>query len=94
MESELTQLLTLLKDIDKKLDVHIAETKDDREMLLKHERILFGANGDSSLPEQVRMNTRAIAFATKIMWFVVTPILLAVGSGMVVLIMQGAQAAK
>jgi len=94
MESELTQLLTLLKDIDKKLDVHIAETKDDREMLLKHERILFGANGDASIPEQVRMNTRAIAFATKLMWFVITPILLAIGSGMVFLIMQGAQVTK
>ena len=85
-------VMELLRAMDKKLDIHIALDVKKEAEVSEHDRILKGANGDIGLIDQVRKNTEFNATLKKVMWIVVTPLLLLISSGVIVLLMQGAQA--
>jgi hypothetical protein len=94
MEADrMQQLIDLMVEIDKKLDVHIAEEKSNKQTLIFHDKILRGSEDAPSLPEQVRNNSKDIRAFKKVLWYVATPLLLAIGGGVLWIIVQGANQA-
>ena len=87
-------VMDLLTVMDKKLDIHIALDKKKDEEVAEIKRILKGSNGDIGLIEKVRKNTDFNATQKKVMWLIVTPLLLLIGSGTAALLLQGAAVAQ
>ena len=75
-------------ELKMKVETHVAKDEWRDELLARHERILAGQNGDAGLPEQIRNNTEAIRTFKRIGWTIITPLLLAIGAGIVFLIAQ------
>lgn len=94
---------TIYKEIDSKLDKIIEKVSaieqcqaveksmlDTLSRLVdKHERILFGDNGDGGLIQDVNAMARAQASAQKVVWIIVTPLLTAIGAGIIYIIFHG-----
>lgn len=92
--------MTTYKEIDEKLDRIIAEIGEIKQcqavertmietlakLVEKHERVLFGGNGDGGMILETKNNQSAIANAQKVLWIVVTPFLTAIGVGIVYII--------
>ncbi len=78
-----------LETIDKKLALLIQKVDGYLDKTDAHDGILRGQNGNIGLREQVRQNTRDIADFKKALWMIVTPLLLAIGGGIILLITQG-----
>lgn len=94
--------MTSYVQIEKKLDTIIAKLSSveqcqavERErvealfrLVEKHERILFGDDGEGGLIQEVNAMVRAQANAIKAMWMVLGPVLTAIGGGIVYIIAQ------
>ena len=94
--SEISRVLEKLDKImenqalfDKRLDVHIEGEKETRKLAVEATQILRGHNGDVGLVSKVAKNTEELAAIKKAIWKIMTPLLTAIGVGIVVLIAMG-----
>lgn len=93
IEQVLAELKALRKDLgelDKKLTVHAALDEQNKKTLSEHNRILKGVNGTPGLVSKVDKNTTELGKIARTVDKVMTPILYAVGGGIIFLIILGA----
>jgi hypothetical protein len=86
--AELTAIREGQAKLDTALQVHIAASEHAEELSRENNRILKGSNGNEGLVAQVKKNAEAIATFKRIGWTIITPLLAAIGAGIVFLIVQ------
>lgn len=88
-DNNVQKLFDMMIEMDKKLGIHIALDAETSETARENQRILKGKGDRTGLVAKVEKNTGDIRDIKKIAWAVMTPVLLAVGSGIVYLIVRG-----
>lgn len=86
--SALKEILDAIAAMDKKLDVHIAQDAHTAGIAAENRKVLFGENGNVGLVALVKKNSESIEKMNKLFLILITPVILAIGSGFVWLIMQ------
>lgn len=89
-EDKLQELIDLVTDMDKKLDIHIATSAATSKIAQENQHILKGEGKDTGLVAQVERNTDDIKDAKRVIDKVLAPILYAIGIGVIYLIIAGA----
>jgi glycerol dehydrogenase-like iron-containing ADH family enzyme len=86
--SALKEILDAIAAMDKKLDVHIAQDAHTAQIANENRKTLLGENGNVGLVALVKKNSEAIENMNKLFLILATPVILAIGSGVVWLIAQ------
>ena len=88
LKRELSEIRKGITKIELGLAAHYATDAEQRKTVDRLDRTIFGENGNISLVEQVRDNTKARKNTSKLMWLLIVQ-LLGIGSGVVIILFQG-----
>ena len=88
INSKLDALLSRITELDKKIDVHMARDEQTAEIAHENRRTLMGYNGQIGLVAIVEKNSKAIDKINTLLWTIATPLIIAIGAGLVMLIAE------
>lgn len=88
--SKTQETLDLVKEIKHAQALHFQSDLERDRKTEDMYKILVTGNGLPSLQDRVRQLERWVDTEKKVLWYLITPLLLAIGGGMVWLIVKGA----